>query len=49
MNLDLPRTDTKIEPVIVQQTLDGSAVGRPEPRKSYYKLSIVKFYARILV
>ena len=32
-----PRADIKIEPMIVQQTLDGSAVGRPGTvRKSYY-------------
>ena len=31
-----PRADTKIEPMIVQQTLNGSAVGRSGTKKSYY-------------
>ena len=31
-----PRADTKSKPMIVQQTLDKSAVGRPGTRKSYY-------------
>ena len=33
MNLDLPCADTKIKPVIVQQTLDESAVGRSRDRE----------------
>ena len=46
MNLDLPRAGTKIEPVIVQQTLDGSAVGRlqainSEVLRSYLSLVVV--------